>query len=127
MEIVAIVTILALIECFVFSILVARARHSLGIEPPTMVGDPIFERYQRVHQNTLEQLILFLPSLWIFAYYVHVQAAAILGLVFIAGRGLYCRGYIAAAEKRTLGFVIGQIATSVLLLGGLAGASISWW
>ena len=61
MEYVAIVTVLVLIEYFVFGALVGRARGRAEIEAPATTGDPIFERYFRVHQNTMEQLVMFLP------------------------------------------------------------------
>ena len=69
MELVAIVTVLALIEYLAFGILVGRARLAHGVKAPAISGHPIFERYFRVHQNTAEQLWLFLPGLWLFARY----------------------------------------------------------
>ena len=90
MEPVAIVTALALIQYLVIGALVGRARVKGGVQAPAISGDPIFERYFRAHQNTLEQLILFVPSLWIFAHYVSAPVAAGLGLVFIIGRAGVC-------------------------------------
>lgn len=92
MDLVALVIILALIEYFIFGILVGRARGRYGVEAPATTGHPIFERYFRVHQNTLELLVVFVPSMWFFGMYVSPALAAILGLVFIIGRMLYLRG-----------------------------------
>jgi glutathione S-transferase len=100
---------------------VGRARVKTGIQPPQMSGDPYFERVLRVQQNTLEQLVLFLPTLWIFALVVNPIAAAILGTVWILGRILYAWGYYQAAEKRGPGFGLSFLATIVLLLGSLVG------
>jgi glutathione S-transferase len=122
MELVAIVTVLALIEYFVFGILVGRARVAHGVKAPATTGHPDFERYFRVHQNTAEQFWVFLPSLWLFSHYVHAGAAASLGVVWIIGRVLYLRGYVADPEKRTAGFAVGALASVVLLLGSLIGA-----
>lgn len=126
MEPIAVVTLLTLIEYFVFSILVARSRVKTGTKPPTIIGDPIFERYFRVQQNTLEQLVIFLPSLWLFGVYVDALIGAGVGLLFIIGRALYCRGYVEEPSKRTLGFVLGQVSESILLVGGLIGAVVAW-
>ena len=126
MEPIAVVTLLALIEYFVFSIQVARSRVKTHTEPPAIVGDPIFERYFRVHQNTLEQLVVFLPSLWLFGIYVNALIGAGVGLVFILGRALYYRGYVEAPSKRVLGYVIGQVSQTVLLVGSLIGAVMAW-
>lgn len=126
MEPVAIVTVLALLEYFGFSVLVARARAQTGIKAPAITGDPAFERHFRVHQNTLEQLVVFLPGLWLFGYYVDALIGAAIGLMFIVGRVVYYRGYVQDPAKRGAGFVIGEISTGILVLGGLVGAVVSW-
>jgi glutathione S-transferase len=121
MALVALVTLIALIEYFTFGILVGRARVAHGVKAPATTGHPIFERYFRVHQNTGEQFWVFLPSLWLFGSYVSGPAAAALGAVWIVGRVIYLRGYVADPEKRTAGFAIGALASIALLLGALIG------
>ena len=118
----AIVAALALLEYLGISILVGRARGKYGIKAPATSGHPVFDRTFRVHQNTLEQLIVFLPALWLFGTYVSPTWGALLGLFFLVGRVLYVRGYIADPEKRGMGFLIGFVANVLLLLGGLIGA-----
>jgi glutathione S-transferase len=126
MEPVAIVLALALLEYFAFGILVGRARGQYKVEAPATTGHPIFERYHRVHQNTLEQLAIFVPALWMFGVYVSANVAALLGLVFIAGRFVYLRGYVEDPKKRSTGTLITLFAQAVLLLGGAAGALLAW-
>ncbi len=118
----AIVTALALLEYMWISIEVGRARAKYGIKAPATSGDPIFDRTFRVHQNTLEQLMVFIPSLWLFGTYVSPVWGALIGLVFLAGRFVYFRGYVSDPEKRGAGFGLGFMANIVLLLGGLIGA-----
>jgi glutathione S-transferase len=122
---VSLVTIAALIVFFVVTINVGRARAKYGIKPPEMAGNPDFERVVRVQQNTLEQLSLFLPSLWIFAQFVSPIAAAGLGAVWVLGRIIYAWGYYQAAEKRGPGFGISTLATIILLLGSLVGVVLN--
>ncbi|MGD8975991.1 MAG: MAPEG family protein [Gammaproteobacteria bacterium] len=126
MEPVALVTALALIQFLWFAILVGRARMRTGVKAPATSGDPVFERYYRVHQNTMEQLILFLPALWIFAYYISATAAAVLGLVFIAGRFVFFRGYVREPSLRRTGFLMGMLPLLVLLAGSLIGPVLAW-
>jgi uncharacterized MAPEG superfamily protein len=121
-ELLAIVTILALIQLLIFANDVGKARMRTGISAPAMTGDPDFERHQRVHQNTIEQLIIFLPSLWLFGQYFDPRIAAALGVVYIIGRFMYRAGYVADPAKRHNGFMVGVVATAILLLGGLVGA-----
>jgi uncharacterized membrane protein YecN with MAPEG domain len=118
-SLVAIVTILALLTYFAMGLGVARARQKCGIHAPTMTGDPILERAIRVQANTLEWLPIFLVSLWLFALYWSDLVAALLGLVWIVGRLLYWRGYIADPARRELGFLVQTLACGVLLFGAL--------
>lgn len=122
MELVAIVTALALVEYIYIAMQVASARGKYDIPAPATTGHEIFERTYRVQQNTLEQLVVFLPSIWMFGSYVNAPIAAGLGLVFIVGRALYLVGYVKDPGSRGRGFLISFSANVVLLLGGLAGA-----
>jgi glutathione S-transferase len=74
-----------------------------------------------VHVNTLENLIIFIPAVWIFATYVSVRWAAVLGFVFVAARVIYAVGYLKAAEKRSIGAGITGVVDIVLVVGGLIG------
>jgi glutathione S-transferase len=118
---ISLVTILSLILFFVVTINVGRARAKYGVKAPEMSGNADFERVLRVQQNTLEQLALFLPALWIFGNFIAPIPAAIIGSIWILGRILYAWGYYQAAEKRGPGFGISSLATIVLLLGSLYG------
>lgn len=122
MALVAVVAALALIEYSLFGFQVGQARQRYGVKAPATTGHDLFERHYRVHQNTLEQLVVFLPSLYLFAAFVSSWIAAALGLVFVVGRAIYSRAYVADPEKRSVGFVVGFAASTVLLLGGLLGA-----
>lgn len=119
MALTATVTGLLLLEFFYFMGMVGMARGKYDVQAPAISGDPNFERYFRVHQNTMEQLIIVLPSMWIVASFYSDMLAAILGLVFGFGRILYFRGYVAAPGKRSAGFAIGGLATMVLILAAI--------
>ena len=104
MDLVTIVVVLALIQFIGFGILVGRARGKYGVDAPATSGDPIFERYYRVHMNTLEQLIVFLPAIFLYSRLGNPAIAAGLGLVYIVGRLVYLRSYIADPKSRGIGF-----------------------
>jgi len=118
MEPIAIVTVLALLQLFIFAFQVGKQRAKHGIKAPAISGDAEFERMFRVHQNTLEQLVVFIPALWLFGYYVHALIGAGIGLVFIIARFVYRGSYLTDPSTRTAGFGIGALAMMVLLLGG---------
>lgn len=117
----SLVTAIALLVYLVLTINVGRARAKYKIMPPQMTGDPNFERVVRVQQNTLEQLALFLPALWLFSEFVSPIWGAIIGGVWIVGRIVFAWGYYQAPEKRAPGFAIGSLTVLTLLGGALVG------
>jgi glutathione S-transferase len=122
----ALVTILALLEFSVLGILVGRARGTYGVKAPATTGHPEFERYFRVHQNTLEALIVFIPALWLFARYVNRPVAIALGLLFIIARIIYARGYLQDPEKRGPGAAMTGGINVILLVGALIGLIVHY-
>jgi uncharacterized membrane protein YecN with MAPEG domain len=119
------IMLLALFEYFIFTMAVGRARYQYGVKAPATTGDENFERVYRVQMNTLESLALFIPALWSFAIFIDAAWAVLLGAVFIIGRALYFKGYVEAANKRSLGFGLSFFPTLALLFGGLYGAARS--
>ena len=124
MAYVDIVTTLALLQFIVFLMQVGRARDKYGVLAPATTGNEIFERYFRVQQNTLEQLILFLPGLYLFAHYLNPLWAAGLGLIYLIGRQIYSASYVKDPKTRSAGFGLTFLPTLVLIVGGLIGAAI---
>ena len=124
MELVAIVVVLALIEFFAFGILVGRARGKYEIEAPAVSGHPVFERYYRVHQNTLELLSMFIPAILIYGYYGNPAIAAGLGVVYLIGRIIYLRAYVADPAKRGPGFGLSFLPIAFMLIAGLIAAAM---
>ena len=90
----ALVTCLALVLLLILSFAVGRAREKHGIAAPATTGHPQFERAYRVQMNTLEQFVAFLPSLWLFAFFVSPLWAAVLGLVWLIARVAYAVVYL---------------------------------
>ena len=124
MAYVDIVTALALLQFLAFGMQVARARGKYGVHAPAVTGNEIFERYFRVQQNTLEQLIVFLPGLYVFAHYFNSLWAAGLGLIYLIGRQVYSASYVKDPKSRSAGFGLTVLPMVVLIIGGLIGAAI---
>jgi glutathione S-transferase len=124
MAYVDIVTTLALLQFIVFLMQVGRARDKYGVLAPATTGNEIFERHFRVQQNTLEQLILFIPGLYLFARYFNPLWAAGLGLIYLIGRQVYSASYVKDPKTRSAGFGLTFLPTLVLIVGGLIGAAI---
>jgi glutathione S-transferase len=114
-----IVTLLSLMVYFRMAMKVGKTRTKLNVPAPAMTGPDKFMRVLRVHENTMEGLLLFLPSLWLFALSTQDPWAAIIGIFYPIGRLLYARGYYKEAGKRSRGFMIGLVSTAILMLGAL--------
>jgi glutathione S-transferase len=117
----ALATGLALLLYVVLSINVSRARGRYNVLAPAAAGDPAFERVFRVHQNTLEQLVVFLPSLWLFSYFVSPIWGGGIGFLWVLARIFYAWSYYRDAASRGPGFVISIICSLALLIGSIGG------
>jgi uncharacterized membrane protein YecN with MAPEG domain len=122
MAYVDIVTALAVLQYIVFGFRVGSARGRYGVKAPAISGNETFERYFRVHMNTLEQLVAFLPGLYLFARYWNPLVAAALGVVYLLGRELYAYTYVKDPSKRDVGFGMTFLPLLILVVGGLIGA-----
>src|SRR5688500_8890105 len=119
------ITALTLLVYLVLTINVVRARSKYKVPAPQMTGNSEFERVLRVQQNTLEQLVFFLPGLWLFSFFLSPLWGAGIGAVWLVGRIVYAWGYYQAAKKRVIGFGISLISSIVLLLGSFVGIILS--
>jgi glutathione S-transferase len=122
MAIVHLVLVLALLEFGLFGLAVARARARYHVPAPATTGNEVFERYYRVQMNTLEQLTIFVPGLFLFGWYINAYVAGALGVLFIIGRAVYFRGYVHSPASRHTGFLLSYVPNLVLLVGGGIGA-----
>jgi hypothetical protein len=116
---------LALLQYLFFGMAVGAARGRHGVKAPATTGNEIFERYYRVQMNTLELLIVLVPALPLFAYYVSVRWAVVLGLVYVVGRFVYFFAYVKAPEKRGLGYLLSYVPAVAMLVGGLGAAALA--
>jgi uncharacterized membrane protein YecN with MAPEG domain len=127
MESIAIVTILALTQFVLFSIQVGSLRGKHKVSAPAVSGHTEFERMFRIQQNTMEQLVVFVPALWIFGYFVNPLWGAGFGLVFIAGRFVYRAAYLKDPGGRGPGFTMTFLPTAVMLVWSLLALARSYF
>lgn len=118
----ALISLLALLVLQATALVVGRARIWHGVKPPATTGPEPFERALRVQQNTLEQLVFFLPVFWLAVLLDNPIIASVLGLIWVGGRIAYTVGYLQAPEKRGPGFGISFLSSAVLLVMAAVGA-----
>jgi hypothetical protein len=123
-------TLGALLLYFAVTFRVGYLRNQLGIPAPKTEGPTEFVRARAVQANTLEQLALFLPALWLFSFAMGDRFAGLLGLVWILGRTGYAILYYRDPAKRLPPFMIAQMASLALMMGALIGlvlaARVAW-
>jgi glutathione S-transferase len=110
------VTLLAVILIFAVSATVSRARRKHNIASPKTSGNETFERVFRSHANTIEQAVVFFPALWLAAFTSSDALAAGVGALWLVGRVLYVRGYVAEAKKRAAGMMLTGFSTVALVV-----------
>jgi glutathione S-transferase len=125
MEFAVFVVLLALAQFTFFSVRVGAARSKYGVDAPKTTGDEAWERLYRVQQNTMEQLILFVPAMLAFSFYLSARWALVPGLVFLVGRQLYSYEYVSNPGSRVPGMALTLLANGVLLVGALIGVLLS--
>lgn len=125
MEYTAIIILVALMQFTFFTIRTGLARITYGVKAPSTAGHETWERLYRIQQNTMEQLIVFIPGMVIFAMYVSETWALLLGIVFIVGRGLYSFKYLKDPASRVSGMALTFLSTIGLAVAGLIGLGLS--
>ena len=117
------IVLLALLQYVWFTARVGITRGKYNVNAPACEGDETWNRLIRVQQNTMEQLIVFVPATYAFAYYLSELWVLIPGLAFLIGRFLYSIEYVKDPKSRTPGMAITLLANVVLVLGALFGLS----
>jgi len=123
MALVNLIVALALLQFFAFMTAVGRARAKYNVIAPATTGNEVFERYFRVQMNTMELLMMFVPGIWMFGFYVSADVAAALGAIYIIGRCIYFFSYVKDPKKRSLGYGLSAAPVAVLVIGALIGAA----
>jgi glutathione S-transferase len=116
------VILLAIFQYLVIGVLVGVARGRYDVKAPATTGHPKFERWFRVHQNSLEMLMAFIPAMWLYGWWVSQTWAVGIGLVFVSARILYAIQYIAEPRSREIGAGLSFLTVFVLVVGGIIGA-----
>ena len=113
------ITLLTVVLMFGLTFNVGRARVKYQVKAPAVTGHELFERAYRIQLNTIENVLMFLPALWLYAVFISDKGAGDSGAIWLIARVWYAIAYQVKPAKRGLGFII-----SILVIAGLwAGAA----
>jgi uncharacterized membrane protein YecN with MAPEG domain len=115
------VIVLAVVEVMVLGIMVGRGREKYGVPAPATTGHPTWERLNRAHQNSLEQLVLFIPLLFAYTLNTGLQTGIALGVVYLVARILYAVGYVRDPARRRVGAFLTFGVLTWLAIGAIVG------
>jgi len=121
MNYVYLVILLALVQFLYFTFRTGSNRAKFGVEAPKTVGNETWERIYRVQQNTMEQLVIFIPGMLLFAHLVSPKWVLLPGVLFLIGRQLYSYLYCNNPSKRLPGVALSLLSNVALVLGAIIG------
>jgi glutathione S-transferase len=124
----ATVTVLIVFFYFFTAFRVGNLRGKHDIKAPAVSGHPEFDRAYRVQLNTLEQMGIVLPFLWVAAFYPIGWAwlAPLVALIWLIARIIYMVGYMADPAKRLPGAMLGGLCDLALFIIAAAGVVQAW-
>ena len=117
----AFITLLTVALLFGITFNVGRSRGKYQIKAPATIGHEMFERAYRIQLNTIENVLMFLPALWLYAIFIGDKGAGDSGMIWLVGRIWYAIAYQTNPTKRGYGFLISLLVIVGLWLGAAYG------
>jgi len=124
MEYPILIILIALAQYTFFTFKVGFSRGKFEVNAPKTVGNDQWERLFRIQQNTMEQLVIFVPAVLIFAHYVSSMWVLLPGSLFIIGRQIYAHLYAKDPASRSPGVILSLFSNIAMVIGGLIGVGM---
>jgi glutathione S-transferase len=115
---ITLLTVSLMFACM-FNVGIARGKYQ--VKAPAVTGHELFERAYRIQLNTIENVLLFLPALWLFALQIGDQSAGVLGVIWLIARVWFAISYQVNPAKRGPGFLISILVVAGLWVGAAYG------
>jgi len=122
------VTVLITFFYFYTAFRVGNLRGKHGVKAPATSGHPEFDRAYLVQLNTLEQMGIVLPFLWVAAFFPvgWPWLAPAVAVIWLVARIIYMTGYMVDPDKRVSGAMLGGICDLSLFLIAAGGVVRAW-
>lgn len=116
MEYSTLIILVALLQYSYFLSKVGYFRAKFEVHAPKTTGNEQWERLFRIQQNTMEQLVIFIPATYFFGIIVSADWVLLPGIVFLIGRAIYSSTYVKNPNGRGLGMILSFIPSVLMIL-----------
>jgi glutathione S-transferase len=115
------ITVLSALFTFFLAFNVGAMRRKLKVSALEKTKEKELLIANRVHMNMLENMVVYMPLLWVAAIFGPIILVAIVGTVWFAARVMYSVMYIKNPSKREVPFMISVLCMAVTALLGIYG------
>lgn len=126
MQAAVLLVMLALLQYIYFVLITGFGRGKYNIKAPATSGNETWECLYRVQQNTLEQIVIFIPATLTFSYYVSAIWVLVPGIGYLVGRQVFAILYVRNPPKRGLGMMMTLLSNLALIIGTIIGVALSF-
>ena len=126
MQVAVLLIMLALLQYIYFTMITGLSRSKYNVSAPATTGNETWECLYRVQQNTLEQLIIYIPAVLAFAHYVSATWVLLPGIGYLVGRQLFAFLYVKNPPKRGLGMMLTLLSNLAMVIGTIIAIAISF-
>ncbi len=117
MQVAVLLIMIALLQYIYFTMITGISRSKYNVDAPATTGNETWECLYRVQQNTLEQIIIYIPAVLAFAHYVSSTWVLIPGIAYLVGRQIYAFLYVKNPPKRGLGMLLTLLSNLAMVVG----------
>jgi glutathione S-transferase len=118
-EILALITVLSAMLTFylAFNVGMTRAKFKEGALEKMKEKHVVLAN--RVHMNMVENMVVYLPLLWVASIFGSIKIAVVLGSIWLIARAWYSAAYLKNPGKREIPFFISVICIVLTALVAL--------
>ncbi len=117
MQVAVLLIMIALLQYIYFTMVTGLSRSKYHVNAPATTGNETWECLYRVQQNTLEQIIIYIPAVLAFSHYVSATWVLLPGIGYLVGRQIFAIVYVKNPPKRGLGMILTFLSSLSMVIG----------
>ncbi len=93
------VTVIALLHLFALDVYLSFHKFKHGVKDSEIVNDQNFQKINKIFKNATQELVLFLPLIWIFSLITSDNLTGLVGIAWLITRLNYDFSYFRHPQK----------------------------